>query len=339
MVKRVLVTGGAGFIGRTLVRLLVEDDYKVTVLDNYRIGGEEHIPQDLRERATWVEGDVRQAKLLDELVQGADGVIHLAAPSSFLMYEEEPIEGTTGTIHGFLNVLEAMRKHGKRKLAYASTSAVYEGNPFPYTEDMPLDPPDLKALSKKVNEEMAKQYSSRYGIQAIGLRPFSVYGHDEFSKGGYANITSLFVWAMLQGNQPIVWGNGAQTRDFIFVEDVARAFQLSLESDLETQVFNVGTGVETSFSHVIDLINKYLGSNLEPIFVDVPISIYAYRLLADTSRAEERLGFRAEIELQEGIRRVIEASKEALEQNRGLGRMQKYYESLPAPTAGPEIDS
>jgi len=332
MSKNVLVTGGAGFIGRNMIRGMLGDGYHITSLDNFKIGGWEHIPDDIRDHVEWVQGDTRNIDLLMQIVKGKDSVIHLAAPSSFLMYEEDPVGGASVTTHGFINLLEAMRRQGLGKLVYASTSAVYEGNPVPYVEGMELSPPDLKALSKKWNEEVARQYSERYGITAIGMRPFSVYGHDEFSKGGYANVISLFVWAVLNDVIPVVWGDGRQTRDFIYVEDAGRAFQAALERDLATQEFNVGTGVETSFNEVLSLIGEELGKEIEPRFVDVPITIYAQRLLADVSRAVEVLGFQHEVDVREGIRRVIKAARGAQSTQKwpGISSAQMYFETLPA---------
>ncbi|MDA3643108.1 NAD-dependent epimerase/dehydratase family protein [Saccharopolyspora indica] len=327
--KKVLVTGGAGFIGRNMIRQMVADGYEITSLDNYKIGGKEFLPVDVAQQVNWVEGDSRDFGLLSELVRGKDGVIHLAAPSSFLMYEEDPIDGASVTTQGFLNVLEAMRRNDVRKLVYASTSAVYEGNPVPYVEGMTIDPPDLKALSKKWNEDAAHQYSTRYGIKAIGLRPFSVYGHDEFSKGGYANVISLFAWAAVSKTNPVVWGDGQQTRDFIYVDDAGLAFQRALEADLDTQEFNVGTGIETTFTEAIAMVEQELGVSLAPKFVDVPIAIYAHRLLADTTRAENVLGFRARTSVREGVRRVVEATKRAQRDWPELATAQMYFETLP----------
>ncbi|MFC3995237.1 NAD-dependent epimerase/dehydratase family protein [Nocardiopsis sediminis] len=329
--KKILVTGGAGFIGRNMIRGMLRDGYTVSSLDNFKIGGSRHIPGDIRDHVEWVEGDTRDLDALLPLVKGKDAVIHLAAPSSFLMYEEDPVEGASVTTHGLLNVLESMRRNDIGKLVYASTSAVYEGNPVPYVEEMELIPPDLKALSKKWNEEAARQYSQRYGMTAIGLRPFSVYGHDEFSKGGYANIISLFAWAMLEGLKPVVWGDGNQTRDFIYVEDAGRAFQTALERDLPTQEFNVGTGVETTFNEVLSMIGDELGRQVEPEYVGVPIAIYAERLWADTARAVDVLGFRHEIDVREGVRRVVGAARRAQDTQRWseLPNAQMYFETLP----------
>lgn len=326
----VLVTGGAGFIGRNMIAQMVQDGYTITALDNYKIGGKEFLADDIKDQVNWVEGDSRDYPLVAELSKGKDGIIHLAAPSSFLMYEEDPTDGASVTTQGFLNILEAVRRNDVGKLVYASTSAVYEGNPVPYTEEMTLVPPDLKALSKKWNEEAAQQYADRYGITAIGLRPFSVYGHDEFSKGGYANVISLFVWAALSGATPVVWGDGQQTRDFIYVTDAARAFQLALEQDLKTQEFNVGTGLETTFNRTLHLIGAELGVELTPRYVPTPIAIYAERLWADTRKAENLLGFHPSVTVEEGVRRVIASAREYSDRWPKLGTQQMYFETLPS---------
>lgn len=327
--QRVLVTGGGGFIGRNMIQSMLADGYTITALDSYRIGGKEFLPNDVKENVEWIDGDVRDYELVDRTVRGKDGIIHLAAPSSFLMYEEAPIDGTLLTTNGFLNILEAMRNNDVEKLVYASTSAVYEGNDLPYIEGMPLNPPDLKALSKKWNEEAANQYSQRYGITAIGMRPFSVYGPDEFSKHGYSNIISLFAWAALGGANPVIWGDGSQTRDFIHVKDAGRAFQLALEADIETNEFNVGTGIETSFAEVIQIISRKLNKTFELEFIPVPIAIYAQRLLADTSKAESILRFKHKISVEDGITEVIESARNSQARWPLLDRMQLYFETLP----------
>jgi UDP-glucose 4-epimerase len=193
---------------------------------------------------------------------------------------------------------------------------------------MPLNPPDLKSLSKKFNEEMAHYYSSRYGINAIGMRPLNVYGNEEFSKGPFANTVSLFVWAILCGHQPVIWGDGSQTRDFIYVDDVARVFQLALESNLGTQEFNVGTGIETRIIDVIPIIQRVVGNyTLAPIYFPVPIDIYAERLVANMDHSEKVLGFRAEINLEEGIKKVVHRALEYLKDKPVYGELQYYVMS------------
>lgn len=317
MADRVLVTGGSGFIGRNLVQDLVRRGYEVTVLD--RASKAQQVDQ-----VRWIRSDTRDWESLSQAMQGQDLVAHLAAGSSFLMYEEEPCAQTIGTIAGFQNVLEAARRSSVRKIVYASTSAVYEGNDLPYAESMPLNPPDLKAFAKKVNEEMSQLYSDRYGIPLIGLRPLSVYGPEEVGKGPYANVVSLFAWAMVAGRQPVLWGDGTQTRDFTYVTDVVEAIRLAIEADIPTQQLNVGTGVETSFNEVIAMINEHLGADLAPCYVPIPVHVYARRLLGDPALAETVLGFRSTVTVRDGIQRVLEATRSLVSEGRlALPEMQE----------------
>lgn len=300
---RVLVTGGNGFIGRLVVARLLDEGHAVTVLDRAQ-GGQDRARPPRAASATVIHGDTREADAVLEAVDDQDVVIHLAAGSSFLMYERQPVWETNGAVAGFHNVLDAAVRVGVARIVYASTSAVYEGNDVPYRETMELHPPDLKAMAKKFNEELAELYQERYGIATLGLRPFSVYGVSEGVKGPYANVASLFAWAMAAGRSPVVWGSGEQTRDFVNVDDVADAFVLAARAD-STGVANVGTGREASFLDIITILNDALGTSLDAEHVDVPIDVYAQRLLADPRHAEASLGFRAKVAIEQGIHELV----------------------------------
>ncbi len=316
MSRQILVTGATGLIGRRVVQQLVTDGWEVVGFDRSLDARLDNLPDAVRRQVRWVEGDSRDFARLSAASRGADAIAHLAAGASFLMYEEDPLDNTNGTISGFHNVLEAAVRNDVPAVVYASTSAVYEGNTLPYREDMLLRPPDLKAFAKKVNEEMADLYADRHQLRVLALRPFSVYGEDEMGKGKYANITSLFAWALLGGSRPIVWGDGTQTRDFVHVSDAADAFVRAVNADTTARHINVGTGVETSFNDVLRILSGKLGIEAEPIYVPPPISIYADRLLADTSVAEQELGFRAGVSIDAGMDRVLERGRELIQQER-----------------------
>ena len=330
--KKVLVTGGAGFIGRSVVNLL-QDNYKVTILDNFSFSNEDQLGD--HTNVAKVKGDTRDWPLVCSLVEATDYIIHLAAPSSFLMHEENDLQACDFTMMGFKTIMEAMRKYKKPKIVWASTSAVYEEwnkEPrVPFKEDMELSPPDSKAGCKHWCELEAERYSRRYGINSIAFRPYSVYGEGEHTKKGYANVTSLFTWALMGGNNPVVWGDGKQTRDFIYVTDVAKAFVLAMESDINTDVFNLGFGIEHTFNDVINIASKQLNTAANPIFVDVPIQIYAHRLWADTNKIESVLKFKPEISLESGIQKIIQATNnlpKSLIDDLKLFDQQMYFEGL-----------
>jgi len=316
MSNKILVTGGAGFIGRSIVPKLVKEGLDVTVYDSMVLGNDKGL-----EGATLIRGgDVRNYYLMKQVIEEVEPeqVLHLAAPSSMLIYLENPLESTIVTYEGFLNLMELCRKYDVENMVFASTSAVYEGLPTPWSEEMICKPPDLKSLSKLQNEEVARLYAERYGITSVALRPLSVYGVGEHTKGGYANVISLFVWAMLNGKNPYVWGDGTQKRDFIYVEDCATLIYEIMKFNFPClgkyknvqkrgtmEIFNVGTGVETGFNEVVELINIQLSTNYQPIYVDVPIGVYSLDICADMNKVERVIGWLPSITVEEGIAKII----------------------------------
>jgi nucleoside-diphosphate-sugar epimerase len=308
---RVTVTGGAGLIGTAVVRMLLSRGHDVSLLDRQAMAHSEPT-SDGSATLRRIVADCRDPLLVESAVDGSDVVIHLAAAPAFLSYERSPTEEFSSTVVGFMTVLESMKRARVRRLVHASTSALYEGNELPYVETMPIKVRDLKSFSKKVNEGLAELYAEKPLTSVVALRPFSVYGEWEVKKGPLANVVSLFAWAMAHGHRPIVWGDGTQTRDFVFVEDVARAFCVAAESDLPAEVINVGTGVETSFNRLIALINRTLATDLEPTYLPVPLSIYAGRLQADTTLAAERLGFSAQVSIDDGVALVVNRVRSSL---------------------------
>lgn len=298
---RVIVTGGCGFIGSNLVERLVGEGHEVIVFDNLSTGSLKNI-----------EGlDVKffsdPYERMPDLVSSIDLIFHLGIPSSSPMYKRNPwLVGRT--INDAIAIFEYARKTGCRVI-YASTSSLYNGNTPPYKEDMPIYVTDYYTECRYAIERMAKLYNALYDVKSVGLRLFSVYGPREEYKGEYANIVSQFLWAMLRDEPPVIFGDGTQTRDFIHVRDVVEAFLLSAEGNFDCEIFNVGTGVARSFNDVVRLINRLLGKNITPIYRPNPIKNYVYHTLADTRRAEEILGFKARISLEEGVRGLLEGRR------------------------------
>jgi UDP-glucose 4-epimerase len=169
---------------------------------------------------------------------------------------------------------------------------------------MPVFVTDYYTEARYYLERLSELYGVMHGVRSVGLRLFSVYGENEIPKGKYANIISQFIWCLLKGERPVIYGDGTQTRDFIYVEDVVDAFLISMDLD-KGGIFNVGTGIETSFNEAFSMIKEVLGSDLEPEYVANPIKNYVYRTKADTKKAEQDLGFKARVSLKEGIERLV----------------------------------
>jgi UDP-glucose 4-epimerase len=190
---------------------------------------------------------------------------------------------------------------------YASTSSLY-GNTDAWAQEetAQITPPNFYAAAKRAVEDAAKIYADTYGMTTIGLRNFSVFGYPERHKGEYANIITQFIWKMMKGESPLLYGDGKQTRDFTFVDDIARGIQCALDADLHGGfVFNLGTGIDTSFNEVVDLINLHLGMAIKPLYTPNQIHNYIFTTRAQVARAETLLGWKAETSLEEGIRKTI----------------------------------
>ncbi|MDH7555936.1 MAG: NAD-dependent epimerase/dehydratase family protein [Candidatus Methanosuratincola sp.] len=302
---RFLVTGGAGFIGSNIVWRLVGEGHEVEVIDDTSLGNLKNLPESGRLRIT--KGDVRDRALLEEAFSRAEGVFFDAARSSSPMFYPDPRDGVEVNVMGFINALEAARKRDM-PIVYASTSSLYSRCDPPHREDMQVAPGSFYEYSFLAREMAAKLYRELYGVRAVGLRYFSVYGPREEFKGKYANNISQFAWEMMRGKRPVIYGDGTQTRDFVFVSDVVEANILAMGAADRAggEVFNVGTGIETTFNRVVEILAEELNAQVKPIYVENPIKNYVRRTLADTTKASERLGFRAKVPLREGIKKTLE---------------------------------
>lgn len=300
--EKALITGGAGFIGSNLAEMLLERDVEVKILDSMYLGTEENL-EGLDVEI--IEGSVMDMEKVKEAVKGCDTVFHNAARSSAPMHKEDPAEGARINIEGFVNVVEESMNQDVEKVVYASTSSMYGSVEPPHKEDMGEKPTNRYSASKMARELYADVYTQK-GLDITGIRYFSVYGPREKAKGQFANIISQFLWKMLDGESPKIFGDGEQTRDFTFVKDIARANILAAEKGEAGQYYNIGTETETSFNTVVEKLNEELGTDIEPENVDNPIKNYVRRTKADTSRAKEDLGFEPEYSFEEGLKETVE---------------------------------
>jgi UDP-glucose 4-epimerase len=294
----IIVTGGCGFIGSNLVESLINERHSVNVFDNMNTGN----PNNLKGLEAKIFSEPYSK--IGSLVQKPDMIFHLGIPSSSPMYRNNP-ELVGEAINDAITVFEYAKKK-ECKVVYASSSSLYNGNKPPYHEDMPIYVTDYYTECRYSIERLAKLYNTLYGVKSIGLRFFSVYGPREKYKGKYANIITQFLWAMLKDDQPVIFGDGNQTRDFIYVGDIVKALMFATKKDFEYEIFNVGTGVAYSFNQIIDSLNELIGKNIKPIYKPNPIKNYVNDTLANTAKAEKMLGFKAKTTLKDGIAQLIQ---------------------------------
>lgn len=291
-----IVTGGAGFIGSHLVEELVNRGEEVVVIDNLHTGSIENI------KGFDVELIKGRAKEISSVKKAIDGIFHLGIYSSSPMYKENRFL-INEAMEDFVHVME-FAKEKKVKVVLASTSSIYNGNPIPWKEDMKIVATDFYTETRYAMERIAEVYNKLFGVSCLALRLFSVYGPREEYKGKYANLVSQFLWSIKRDEPPVIFGDGSQSRDFVWVKDVVEAFILAMEKDIGFDVFNVGFGKNFSLNEVVSIINKTLGKNIKPKYVPNPIKNYVYHTLADTSKAEKLLGFKAKVSLEEGIKKL-----------------------------------
>ncbi|MCX5781222.1 MAG: NAD-dependent epimerase/dehydratase family protein, partial [Elusimicrobia bacterium] len=193
-------------------------------------------------------------------------------------------------------------------VVYASTSSMYGNNPPPLREDMKVVSPNFYAATKVAGEDLARVFFEQYGTVTIGLRYMSVYGPRERSKGIFANMVSQFLWAMQKNEQPIIYGDGSQTRDFVFVKDVVSAHLLAMKLKKAGEIFNVGTGKATSLNQLVDILNNVLGKNIKAKHIEMPVKNYINTQLADITKARKMLGYEPKYELEDGIKAILNIS-------------------------------
>jgi len=301
--KRVLVTGGAGFIGSHLVDRLVDEGCRVVVLDNLSSGSLENIRGHLGSRKVrFIEGDVRSSEAVEEAMKDADLVCHSAAVVSVPYSMREPLLTHEVNATGTLNLLIASLNHEVERFVYLSTCAVYgEPEHLPVDEAHPTNPISPYAASKLAAEHYCKAFQQAYGLKTTILRPFNVYGPRQND-----GVVAEFVQRMKQGSPPIVCGNGRQTRDFLYVLDAVDAIVLALRHDGAVgEVFNIGTGKATTVNELGRLLLRIFGMELKPIREEPRIGD-VMRSCADIGKAEKKLGYRPRFSLKRALRHFVE---------------------------------
>jgi UDP-glucose 4-epimerase len=297
-----LVTGGAGFIGSNIVRLLLDRGHQVVVLDDLSSGYRSNL--DALPAARLVEGDVRNAADVDSAIAGCEVVLHLAASVGNTRSIEHPLDDAGINVIGTLTVLEAARRHGVRKLVFSSSAGIFgELKTVPIREDHPVEPDTPYGASKLGAEKLCLAYAKLYPLECVCLRYFNVYGVNQ-RYDAYGNVIPIFAHRMLRDMPVTVFGDGEQTRDFVNVKDVAEANYLAAMNRGVSGAFNLGSGTRVTINALIALMAEAGG--LTPTVEHGPPRTGDVRhSLADVSQAKALLGFEPSVDLADGLREYM----------------------------------
>jgi UDP-glucose 4-epimerase len=309
MNERVLITGGAGAVGSNLAdELVLSGTKEIVVLDNFVRGRRENLAwAEANGAVTVVEGDIRNRALVRRLMVGIDVVFHQAA-LRITHCAEAPRLALEVMVDGTYNVLEAAIAEGARKVIAASSASVYGlATEFPTTETQhPYANDTLYGAAKTFNEGLLRSLNAMNGLDYVALRYFNVYGPRMDIHGVYTEVLVRWMERIDRGDPPLILGDGLQTMDFVYIGDVARANLLAASSEATDEVFNVASGRETSLAELAEMLLEVMGSDLSVEYGPARAVNKVPRRLADTTRARTRLGFEAEVDLEEGLRRLVE---------------------------------
>ena len=305
-----LVTGGAGFIGSHLAEELIRRGHRVRVADSLVTGKRANL--DVIAAAEFLEGDLADAAFAEQACAGMDFVLHQAAIPSVPRSVDDPVTSNRANITATLNVLVGARKAGVKRLVYAGSSSAYGDTPtLPKHEDMAVSPKSPYALQKLVGEQYCRLFTELYGFETVTTRYFNVFGPRQDPGSPYSGVISLFATALPAGHQPIIYGDGEQTRDFTYVANVVDGVLKACEAPKAAgQVINVATGLRISLNELLRTLNRIVGTNLAPIYKgaragDVRDS------QADISKAKALLGYTPTVNLEEGLRLTLEWCRRA----------------------------
>jgi UDP-N-acetylglucosamine 4-epimerase len=317
--KKILVTGGAGFIGSNLIESLLDNGYQVICLDNLSTGSKKNIEEFIGDKNfEFVEGDILDYSLLLKLSEGAYAVSHQAALGSVPRSIKDPITSNRVNIEGTLNVFKACVDNKIERIVYAASSSTYgDSEELPKKENKIGKPLSPYAVTKFVNELYADVFQKVYGLNTIGLRYFNVFGPKQSPGGPYAAVIPLFIKSILLHERPKINGDGSHSRDFTFVANAVQANIKSLETPIENYntVYNIACGEKTTLSELVAFINKIEGTNIEPEYVDEREGDIKHSL-ADISKAIQNLNYNPGHSVMEGLKLTIDWHKNNLTNER-----------------------
>lgn len=311
--SKYVVTGGAGFIGSNLVRRLIQEGHTVTVIDNLSTGRMGNLA-DVMDRARFVQGDIRDLDLLKLEFEDAEVVFHQAALPSVPRSIADPISTNCNNIDGTLNVLVAAKECRVRRVVLASSSSVYgDTEILPKIEDMVSNPLSPYAVTKYVGEIYARVFAELYGLETASLRYFNVFGPYQDPNSQYAAVIPKFINSMIKGERPVIYGDGEQSRDFTYVDNVVEANLLAAKvPNVSSEVFNIGCGKRFTLNHLVEVLNELLGTFIEPEYV-APRPGDVRHSMASIDKARQVLSYDPPVSFEEGLERTVSWFREKIQ--------------------------
>ncbi len=313
---KVLVTGGAGFIGSNLSEALLDQGHQVRILDNFSTGRRENlIFQKDYECLHVIEGDIRDLEICRQAAKGVDFVFHEAALPSVQRSVEDPLASNSVNVEGTLNVLLAARDGGVKRAIYAASSSVYGDTPtLPKKEEMPPNPLSPYALQKYMGEQYCRLFFQLYGLETVSLRYFNVFGRKQDPASIYSAVIPRFISALVERRSPIIFGDGEQSRDFTYIDNVVRANLLAMSAErLQGEAINIACGKRISLNQLLGILKEILGST-QPALYEDPRQGDVKHSLADIRKGKEVLNYEPTVGIEAGLKRTVEF----FSQRRGL---------------------
>ncbi len=304
-----LVTGGAGFIGSNIVAELLKQDQEVVVLDNFATGRRENIlPYVKNPLLTLIEGDIRSFHIVRSAVKGVDYILHQGALPSVPRSINDPITSNDVNVLGMLNILEAAKEFGVKRVVVASSSSIYgNSETLPKIESMPVNPMSPYALTKYAQERYCQVFYSLYGLETVALRYFNVFGPNQDPTSQYSAVIPKFIKLIMNDKEPVIYGDGTQSRDFTYVENNVWAnLQACTAEKAPGEVINIACGERYTLIELVQMINQVLGKNIEPKFAPDRAGDVKHSL-AGIEKAKDILGYKVRVGFEEGLERTVQS--------------------------------
>ena len=313
--SNVLVTGGAGFIGSNLTEELLRRGHFVRVLDDFSTGKRENLIFDKKYPSLKViEGDIRDIRSCQKAADGMEYVFHQGALPSVQRSVEDPETSNAVNVGGTLNILVAAGEKGVKRVIYASSSSVYGDTPtLPKHEEMPTNPLSPYALQKYVGEHYCRLFYQLYGLETISLRYFNIFGPKQDPNSLYSAVIPKFIDALLQGHPPVIFGDGEQSRDFTYIENVVQANLLAMSAEhVHGEAINIACGKRISLNQLLNVLKEILGSKISPVYQEPRMGDVKHSL-ADIRKGKEIVGYEPAVGVEIGLRKTVEFFSKARE--------------------------